>query len=273
MFNESEFNSLEFNNNPEDLEIFLNETVLVYSDTTQTILSQIHAFTDIVECSSNTENCRLNINYNSTDTTLINISDTTSSKIGLIVNINKMWPNGYNYLPSSFFPPGEGFTFPPIQIFGISDTVNSELELNTTRFLDIVVNKRFVFKSVPPNIKDERLDEMFKLMSLYSSLSNVDSVLNSVKRSSDKKMEDLGIYKNQLDNNGNIVDPVFYNNDDLYVKNIITVIENGEEIETTVIDKTKNIPVGTRGYVGVGAEGVFKNKDGWFVVYLGKTVR
>lgn len=147
---------------------------------------------------------------------------------------------------------------------GIANSSNTTINIDFLRFQQTDVTKRYTYKVDAPNTGDDVLDNYFKIFKLYNSLSNVQNTIDSVRRLADSRLQSYGIYDNQTNNKGQKIDPIFYSTEDLYEKSIV----DGK----LVADKDKPIPRGTRGYVGQNAQGIFKNRDGWFVIYKGSSL-
>lgn len=147
----------------------------------------------------------------------------------------------------------------PVQINGKTNVSgpNNKLELSISNLMRFGKIRRLPF--VSPGIEKidgDNLDTFFKIMKLYESLSNSRVILESTRRQS---QEELDVY-------------LMGDNPDIRWKSDEGTL-NGFESGWLDSSGTPTIPVNFKAYVANGATGVFRNKDGYFAVYVGKDKR
>lgn len=233
MFNNSPFNTNMFNGLEDDF-----SSTVVCTSTAECSLSIIKEMSSSIECISESE-AILNGDFVLDFSSTIGYADVTGTMLGKKV-----------YATRDIDIVNNTITYIDIEANGSADTDLTDLTLTSINIIEVdeikLYNKRI---SNTQSTGNDIIDEYFKIINLYRSLKDTDKSLSSVRRNARRRLEAYGIYEDQTDVSGNPVDPIFSSDEDI-----------------------KNAPVGLRGYVSSGATGVFKNKDGWYAIYLGKKI-
>jgi hypothetical protein len=140
----------------------------------------------------------------------------------------------------------------PINISGNTAIVKSNLIISN--MLRLGKNKRLPLVSPSiESIDSDNIDEFFKIMKLYQSLSDSKIILESTRRQAQNELDAYLIGNNP---------EIRWKSD----KGTLNGFSSGW------LDDSGNptIPVNFKAFVAPAATGVFRNKDGFFAVYIGK---